>query len=279
MWPSLNQGGAREGSACAVLSTVLWAIVAAISTWPWAMFAAVFGLLSLLTLWYLNFLKPRRERRKLAYATKTYFLIPARQLHGCEYAVQDEQEHITSELSISPNTTLTLDLVTYVSIPISFAELIVGFLGDVSKKPKVTKYYNRYVSIGKGREVDPAEEKEDDYIDKHGYYHRRVPRHFSGGVLSSAFTITTQSEGLYPLHIYFVSERPIEDRSSSFITVERIPTVKLLCCERDHKHLDCSKGGLRWPSMNGHPELPGRSAGAEVVLLREPSAGSQEQRP
>jgi hypothetical protein len=151
-------------------------------------------------------------------------------------------------LSVAPTTELIIDLVMHVKHAISYSELIVGFIGDLDKKPLVTKYCNRYVSVGRGKEVNPAEEREDDYIDKHLYYHRRVSRTVSRGtVLSSAFTIQTRSEGLYPFHVLFVSEEPIGEEWFLFITVERTETIRMQCLELKHKLRDCWQKGLARP--------------------------------
>jgi len=207
------------------------------------MFAAIFAGASLLTLWYVNFLRPYWKKEALKAATKTYFLVPDRRQHECSYAHQDESEHILKELSLPPNTETIIDLVMYTKQTISYSELIVGCMGDLERKPTFTKYYNRYVKVGKGQEIDPALKTEDDYVDKHFYYHRKASRLVSSGtVLSFAFTMQTRSEGLYPLHILFVSGDAIGEEQSLFVTVEKTPSITMRCLEPKHARLNCSKG-------------------------------------
>lgn len=145
----------------------------------WSIAAAIFSGLSLLTIWYINFVKPRRKSRLLQRATKSHFLVPSAALHDCDYASQDDKEHTLNELTLPPNSEFIIDLIIRIHAPISFSEIVIGFKGEPDKKPYFTKYYNRYISIRKGREVDPSMETSDDYVDKHFYYQRRQQRSFT----------------------------------------------------------------------------------------------------
>lgn len=246
---SFKGNDARTAAGYATVSAVGCAMIAAaVSTWPWAMAAAIFGGISLLTLWYVNFVRPYRRRRALKAATKTYFLVPASTQHECSYATMDDKEHLLKDLSVRPNTELIVDLVMHVKQDISYSEVIVGFMGDPSRKPQIKKYTNRYILVGKGREVDPMTGATEDYIDKHRYYHRKFPLVVTkGNVLSMAFTIETQSEGLFPLQISFISDEPIEGEWGLFLTVENTPTIKQKCAEPEHRQLDCWKNGIAPP--------------------------------
>lgn len=234
-----------DGQSAALAGIAIYAVTSNLSTWPWSMFAAIFGGLSLLTLWYVNFLRPQWTQRARKAATKTYFLVPSKAQHDCSYATQSDDEHLLKELSLPPDTEMVIDFVMHTKTAISYSEFIVGFMGDLDKKPYFTKYNNRYVNIGRGREVDPALQTDDDFIDKHFYYHRKVAKSVSAGtVLSSAFTIKTRSPGLYPLHILFVSDEPFGEEFNLFVTVEQTPTIKMRCVEPKHLRLECARNGL-----------------------------------
>jgi hypothetical protein len=209
------------------------------------MIAAIFSGLSLFTLWYINFVRPKRRSRELKAAADPFFLVPSRSQHDCDYARQDDEEHILKELSVSPNTDIIIDFIIKVKSAISYSELSIGFMGDLDKTPYATKYHNRYVSIGRGREIDPALENSDDFVDKHLYYHRRVSRSISAGtVLSLAFSIKTRGAGLYPLRFLFISDEPLGEGATLFLTVEETPSVVLRCVESTHKNGTCTKGAL-----------------------------------
>jgi hypothetical protein len=230
-------------SAIATGVAVINAIISAVTPWPWSMLAAIFGGLSLITLWYVNFLKPKLKRRALKAATKTYFLVPLRTQHECSYADQDDQEHILKELSLRPNQETVVDLVAHVQATLSYSEICIGFMGDPNQEPYFTKYFNRYITSGRGREVDPELEQDDDFIDKHYYYHRKVSKMVSAGtVLSLAFTIKTRDIGLYPLNIQFISDQEVGEEASLYVTVEKAATITLCCVDPNHKHLQCATG-------------------------------------
>jgi hypothetical protein len=211
-----------------------------IQAWPWSMFAAIFGGLSLITLWWINVIRPRRRRRALRSAAKTFFLVPKARQHECKYAIQDDEEHVLKDISLWPNGETTVDMVIYIKETFSFTEIGIGFLGDPDRKPYFTKYFNRYVEIGRGREVDPARETDDDFVDKHFYYHRRVNRTVTAGmVLSIAFTIKTRDVGFFPMHIYFLSDEPIGEGFDCFVTVEGAESLRQCCQEASHKSFRC----------------------------------------
>lgn len=209
------------------------------------MFAAIFGGLSLFTLWYLNVVRPRLRQRALETATKTVFLVPSKTQHDCGYAPQDQDEHILREISLPPNSEAIIDFVTHFNVTFSFSEVGIGFVGDLSKKPYFTRYFNRYVEVGKGREIDPALETTDDFIDKHHYYHHRWPNSrtiTAGTVLSMAFKIKTIGEGTFPLHVYFMSNEIIGEEKICFVTVETAATVQPKCIDPEHQGRECTQG-------------------------------------
>jgi hypothetical protein len=229
--------------------------------WPWSMFATFVGAASLITIWYFNSIRPFHRKEQLKKATKSYFLIPASTQHPCNYAEQDdEHEHTLTELSLPPSSEMIIDLIMKVRQPISFSEMIVGFKGNPGQKPVFTKYHNRYIKVGKGREVDPQAEEEDDYIDKHQYYHRKVARSVSADiVLSFAFTIRTNAIGLFPLHVLFISER--QDR-------RRLQLVRALIRER-HK-----SNKSPWITRNERRRFAGVGVGLVGTALSAASISS-----
>jgi hypothetical protein len=219
------------------------AMISTISSWPWSMVAAIFAGLSLLTLWYVNFVRPKLRQQELKRPVQPYFLVPSLLQHNCTYAQQDDDEHILKELSLPPHSEFTIDLIIKVNATISYSELCVGFIGELDKKPFALKYCNRYIKIGRGREVDPSVEDSDDFVDKHLYYHRRVSRLVTvGTVLSLAFTVKTREVGLYPMHFLFVSGDQLGEGNILFITVEETPSIKLRCLEPKHFGWDVLRG-------------------------------------
>jgi hypothetical protein len=212
----------------------------AISAWPWSMFAAIFGGLSLATLWYIKFFRPGRKNRLLRRPTRTWLLVSSAIQHECQYASQGGEEHTLNELTLPPNSEFIIDLVMKVNVPISYSEIQIGFMGDGDTKPYFTKYMNRYIKVGRGTEIDPSSGDTDDFIDKHLYYHRRGTRTFSARtVLSMAFVIKTRDVGLYPLHLLFISGEPLGEEFHLFVTVEETPSIELVCTESKHKRLSC----------------------------------------
>jgi hypothetical protein len=96
-------------------------------------------------------------------------LIPAACHHDCDYAPQDDDEHILTEITLPSNREVIVDMRLECKLAFSYTELIIGCMGELAAKPYPVKYFNMFIAVGDGQIVEPGQSGH--YIDKHKYYH------------------------------------------------------------------------------------------------------------
>ncbi len=217
------------------------AVISILSAWPWSMISAVIGAAALLILVYVNFLRPWRRRGKLKKPTDAHFLIPSNKHHGCDFAVQDEQEHIVKTIVVPSDSEILIDLRFQPRLAFVTSEIDIGCEGEVSETPYATEYFNRFIETGDGRHIIPGEGNRH-YIDKHHFYHcRESTRQWSrGAVVSFAFKLQTRKSGRYVLDVYFIGDEVEGKNSELAIIVEDKPITIMRCTERKHKKMQCA---------------------------------------
>jgi hypothetical protein len=207
------------------------ALVAAFWTDPLAkiiaMFALLIGCATFAVVYTVNVRRPKRRRKELEQPGSAYFLVPSRRNHSCEYAAQhDDDEHLLKELTLPPNSEVTVDFVIDLKVPISYSELNIECQGPVETKPYAIRYFNRFIELGEEQEIAPGPGAKH-YIDKHKVYHARGDRAFPPTRIAVAFVIKTRSIGTFPVRFGFVSNEIIGSIGGLFITVEGTPTVSM----------------------------------------------------
>jgi hypothetical protein len=214
----------------AALTGAMSTVIAAVAPWPWPMIATFVGVATLGAVLHVNFIRPIRRRRKLRQPVKSLFVIPARRHHGCDFASQNEDEHLLKTVVLPANSEIIVDLRFEPRVFFTNAEIVVGCEGDPSTVPHGTEYFNRFIEAGEGKQIVPGSGNLH-YIDKHGFYHvRETPRQWSRGTFRAmAFKFKTQKPGKYQLDIYFMGDE-VEGKSTNLqITVEDRPTTIMHC--------------------------------------------------
>jgi hypothetical protein len=223
------------------LLLVTAALVGTVSTWPWSMISAAIGAAALLILVHVNFLRPWRRRKKLKNPAIAHFVIPSNKHHGCDFAVQNEQEHLVKTIVVPAQGEILIDLRIQPRMAFVTSEISIGCEGEVTETPFATEYLNRFIETGEGKHIIPGNGNRH-YIDKYHFYHcRESQRQWSRGfVLSLAFKLKTRKSGRYVLDIYFVGDE-VEGKDQLTIIVEDKPKTVIRCVERKHKRMQCRK--------------------------------------
>ena len=221
----------------------LVALWSAVTTWPWSMVAAIFGVAAFSVLIWVNFIRPARRRRQIRRPGNIHFIVPASEHHSCDYAVQDKDEHHINTIVLPANNTVTIDMIFEPSVYFNVAELSFGCDGVLADKPHAIEYLNRFVEIGDGKSIIPGKGNRH-YIDKYHYYHViNEPRYMSVGVTRTlAFKMKTGKPGSYRAHVYFFGDEVEGEVSDFFISVEESPSSLMKCVCISHRHLGCAKG-------------------------------------
>jgi hypothetical protein len=221
----------------------LVALWSAVTAWPWSMVAAIFGIAAFSVLIWVNFIRPHLRRRRVRRPGNVFFIVPAKEHHGCDYAIQDDCEHHISTIVLPANTVVTVDMIFQTSVYFNFAELSFGCDGVLTEKPYAIEYLNRFVEIGDGKNVIPGKGNKH-YIDKYHYYHLRdEPRHMSVGVTRAlAFKIKTGAPGSYRAHVFFFGDEVEAEASNILMLVEETPNSSMQCVCVGHRRLSCAKG-------------------------------------
>jgi hypothetical protein len=234
----------NETNTTGVLVIVIAAIVASVTSWPWPMIATFVGVVSCGLIIYVNIIRPRRRRAKLAHPVDAYFLIADQRHHDCEYAAQDDEEHRVKEIVVSSNSEVIVDLVLDPKISFISNTILFGCLGDSATKPYAVEYLNRFVEIGSGKRVNPECDDTKHIIDKHHLYHvRDDPRPWSLGVCGAiGFKLKTTVPGTYPVLIGFLGDDTGGEALGLTITVEDAPKTPMRCILVEHRKRPCARG-------------------------------------
>jgi hypothetical protein len=239
--------------SCAAL-TMLSALMAAFWADPLAKIIAgcalLVGCATFALVYTINVGLPRRRRKEFEHPGTAYFLVPSRRNHSCDYAIQDDDEHVLKELTLPSNSEITVDFVIDFSTPISYSELSIECQGPVETKPYGIRYFNRFVEDGQEIEISPNTPGSQHYRDKHKVYHAKGDRTFPPTRIAVAFVIKTRDPGTYPVIFGLIGSEVIGTIGNLFITVEDVATVKMRCVDPAHREKECSTSGITRPKTS-----------------------------
>jgi hypothetical protein len=212
--------------------------------------ALLVGCTTLGVLCWINFIRPKRQRRKLTAPGTAYFLVPDPRNHSCDYAIQTSaEEHFLKELTLPPDSELTVDFILNFSVPIAYSELDFECQGPTETKPYAIKLFNRFIEDGAGQVVTPGPDNKH-YRDKHKVYHAREDRIFPPARIAIGFLIKTRASGRFPVSFGFIGNEVIGSIGGLFITVEQTPTVRMKCSNQAHREKECATVGVAPPKKN-----------------------------
>jgi hypothetical protein len=167
-----------------------------------------------------------------------YFVITTSDRRKLGYASQDAtNEHFVKELVIAENSTVIIEILFDPKLHFEVTEMVVGFDGgtDRTKRPKITKYINRFIEWGRGRE-DTPDTNPIHYVDHHGHYHvRSISRHSIGTSRVMGFEIETREPGNFSVITMFMGGE-IEGFLRLPFRVVTAPNVKVKCVMPAHKN-------------------------------------------
>lgn len=228
-----------------IVVTAITTVVAFVANWPWPIISAFVALGALTVIVHVNIVRPRVRRRRLRMPAQAWFVVPPKKHHGCDFAWQDDNEHIFKTIVLPPDSEMTVDFRFNPRLFFHSSEIVIGCEGDMA--PKAIEYFNRFIVKGEGRHIIPVQGNRH-YIDKHGFYHYRelaAARQWSRETFGAmAFKFKTSTQGRYTIDIYFLGDEVEGKNSELTIVVEDDPRTMMRCIDRKHKQLSCATKGL-----------------------------------
>lgn len=227
------------------LAAIFCAIAASIAAQPWQTISVFLSIIVLIVIVHGNIVRPIRRRRMLKKPAEAWFVIPAKKHHGCDFSVQDEQEHLTKPIVLPQFSEAFVDLAFFPKIFLTNSELIIGCDGDNAPRP--IEYHNRFVEQVEKQRIVPGPEHLH-YTDKHGFYHFKEapPRAWSRGTHRAvAFKFRTKQPGKYAVTIFFSGDEVEGENSELTIVVEAAPNTTMNCVNRKHKKQPCAMSGIK----------------------------------
>jgi hypothetical protein len=200
-------------------------------------------------------LRPERRRQRIHRDIgKAHFVIPQSFYHACDYARQNETEHLVNVIAVRPDTEIIIDIVVLPNIDLEIDTYTFGTDGDPAEhseerrflgKPYATAVCNRFIEAGRGRILEPGPNN-DDYLDKHHYYHHVVAnQRWSGGVHRAiGFKVKIGKVGRYDMALSFSGDVVSGDiKGDLAIIVQNEPGERIMRCVRpEHMSRDCAVG-------------------------------------
>ena len=177
------------------------------------------------------------------------FIIPSSLHYVCDYALQNELEHIVQTIVLSPNSEFMVDLILRPSLGFDTTETafgcdydLLGYDYDLFAKPYAFEYCSKFIVAGHRRNVIPGfHDRYDDYIDKHHYYHTVENSRFNAGdVKAMGFKIRTLCAGTYNMKIFFSGSTVSgEFRGLTIVVSDAMPDL-MRCVDPNHQQRDCA---------------------------------------
>jgi hypothetical protein len=174
------------------------------------MIAAVLSAAVLISYLAVEFVRPSIRRRKLKRPCDVTFVIPAdRDSQLCEYAVLDDDWHLTKTITVPAHKDIHLELRLVPRLNFIESEFAFGCDGDakLDTKPFAVESFSSFVDRGKAKKGSP-ETNDNHYTDRHLYYHikrneqRSVGQHYIAG-----FLVRTREPGIYRAEVEVTNER------------------------------------------------------------------------
>jgi hypothetical protein len=217
----------------------------AASTWRWDIIGGVAGVIAAfltgVIVFYLEVFERGRHRRRLLHPGTAYFVIPSSIHYVCDYAIQNELEHLVRTIVLPPRLEIIVDLALRPSVEFDATEVAFGCDGDLSAKPYAFEYFNQFIIAGHRRNVVPGIHNYDDYLDKHHYYHTvEVSRFNVGNTKAMGFKIRTSSPGTYHVNVHFSGSTVTGTFTGLSIVVSDTMPDLMRCVDPDHQHRDCA---------------------------------------
>jgi hypothetical protein len=159
------------GFGWAAVMAEISAISAALN---WSMVSAFLSAATLFLVWYVNFFRPWRRRRRLRQPFDAYFLITSTGRFRLDYVQQNDREHYVKKLVVPPRKEVPIQIVLEPRVSFMQHELYFGcdeHLED-EQKPRATEYFVPFVREGVRGSGKPDEAHPGHYTDYNGFYRR-----------------------------------------------------------------------------------------------------------
>jgi hypothetical protein len=227
------------------LAAIFCTIAASITAQPLQMISIFLSVVVIGVIVHVNFVRPGMRRRALQSPVEARFVIAAENVHGCDFAVQDAEQHVSKVIVVPKDKEIIVDLALRSNVFMTTSELYLTCQSDDGPKP--IEYHNRFIVKGDGQIIIPGPGNLH-YIDKHGFYHYKEasPRQWSLGISRSvAFKFVTRNPGRYIVDMRFAGDEIEGENSELTIVVEDVATTAIICTDPKHKNLPCARIGIK----------------------------------
>ena len=224
-------------------------LLCAVADWPWPMIEGLISIASLFATVTIGLILIRdihrldRPRRPALKPGVAHFIVPANYHHPCDFTRANEHEHRLKVITLPSCSTRVIDLYIETNILIRTQQVYFGFAGKYADKPYFTEIDNRFITAGPRRIVVPGKRDNQDYRDKHKFYHAVEDWSWSiGDGKTYGFKITTCKAGRYKLEINFLGDISAGRIDDLVVLVEDDPTTLMRCVRQEHQAWGCSVG-------------------------------------
>jgi hypothetical protein len=211
--------------------------------WPWSMIGVFMTLITwsitISVIVYYN-RRPERRRRALRKLGTLYFIVPSSLHHDCGYAQQTDNEHWLKQIYVPAGRDIAIDFVLFPRTDMDTSQVYVGCDGKLNDKPLPFEICNRFVLVGPRRHVVPGQGNNNDYRDKHLFYHAvEIIQWSKGAPRALGFTFKTRASGSYKIQFYFIGEADRGELTDLIMYVTDTYAGKLMRCYNP-KHKRCT---------------------------------------
>jgi hypothetical protein len=224
-------------------------ILCELADWPWNMIGAAISSASLIaTIIIGSFVihdvrrldRPRKSSKSPGIA---HFIISSSAHHNSEVARSDELEHRVKSITLPAHSVTTIDLYVESAVFLETSQVYFGFVGDFRGKPYFSEVFNQFITQGHRRSVVPGNSDNNDYIDKHKFYHAVEHWYWSiGDGKAYGFKIDTNEPGTYNLEINFLGDISAGKIADLKVVVEEKLHTLMHCVREEHMSKNCVAG-------------------------------------
>jgi hypothetical protein len=222
-------------------AAVMAEISAMLAALNWSMVSAFFSAAAVFLVWYVNFFRPWRRRRRLRQPFDAYFLITSTGRFRLDYVQQNDREHYVKKLVVPPRKEVLIQIVLEPRVSFMQHELYFGcdeHLED-EEKPRATEYFVPFVREGVRGSGKPDEAHPGHYTDYNGFYHVREDYLYTADTRVIGFKLLTGRTGTFRAQVYTVTD-DVRGRADLKIKVQEPAKTKMRCYRKWHRIRLCS---------------------------------------
>jgi hypothetical protein len=144
-----------------------------------------------------EFIQPAIHRLRLRGPVGSHFVVVEIEKYKNDFAIQDDREHLVSELIVPPHEDVYIHLRFKNRLSFTQYHFVLYFDGDINRKPIIDNFHLKFIRRGSRKDRSP-ESDPSHYTDYHGSYHIEETKHRAwGDYFVYAFNVKTRDPGTY----------------------------------------------------------------------------------